>query len=604
MQSYWTRLLGERLTRRRVLAASGGGAMTAALLAACGGSESGGEQQKASGMVVKPVDTTKQGKAGGTFKGMVASDVQTLEPSFRSQPTGPFNQRAYQSFLVQKPGYFEPAKDEYEGDAVESWEFSPDRLTLTMKLRTQGKFDQRAPTNGRNLEASDVIYSWERYARIGALRADYANAVNPSAPIISMTAPDSKTIVAKLSEPQAGIIALLAARTASSLWVLPKESDGGFDLRKEQRGSGAYVLVEHVPSSRFAFEKSQNYWNKDKPLVQRIEYPLLSEYAQALAQFKTGSVYTFVLRSEDIIRTKKETPEVNLYQGDVVSSSGGARWFFGWEDSAKAPFKDVRLREAFSLAVDRDLFLETFNNVSGFESEGISMDRRWNTALNCSAEGWWLDPEGKDFGPNAKFFKHDIAEAKKLVAAAGFPNGLDAEAHHIITNDYGAEFPKWVEVLLGMVRDSGIRFRSVPANFATDWQQKYRDVKGNFDGIAFSTNPPSGDNGDTAFAHYNSNGSQFQGWEAEGKSTFKGDPMMDDLTNKIRREFDVKKRYALAHELQRHEAKMQYHPLFPGGVSGLNLVWPAVENYGVYTGGYFLEYYLWVNDTKAPARRA
>ncbi len=600
---YWTGRANQRLSRRRALAATGAGAIGAALLAACGSDGgSSGSKPKTAGLIAAPVDTTKQAKGGGVFKGLVASDVQTLEPGFRSQPTGPMNLRAYQSLLSLKPGYLESQKDEYEGDAAESWEFSPDFLTLTIKLRTQGKFDQRPPTNGRNLDASDVVFSWERFARVGALRADYANSVNPNAPIVSMTAPDSKTVVVKLNEPQAGILALLAARGAVSFWILPKEADSGFDLRREQRGSGALVLVENVPASRFVFEKSQNYWNKDKVLIQRVEFPLITEYAQALAQLKTGAVYTFPIRSDDILQTKKATPELNLYQGEFVG--GGSAWFWGWEDSAKAPFRDVRLRQAFSMALDRDLYLDTFFSVPQFRAEGVDLQRRWNTATACSAAGWWMDPQGKDFGPNAKFFKHDIVEAKKLVAAAGFPNGIDAEAHHIITNDYGADFPKLVEVMLGMARDADIRLKSVPANFATDWQQKYRDVKGNFDGIAFASNPQTGDPGDTLYTKYNSKGSQFQGFDADGKSTFKGDPLLDDLTTKMRREFDQKKRYALAYEVQRYEAKNQYNPLFPGSVNALNLVWPAVENYGVYTGGLFLEYYLWINNLKPPLKRA
>ena len=50
-----------------------------------------------------------------------------------------------------------------------------------------------SPVNGRMLDAQDVVYTWERFSKIGAARSDYANAVNPAAPILSLTAPDSRT---------------------------------------------------------------------------------------------------------------------------------------------------------------------------------------------------------------------------------------------------------------------------------------------------------------------------------------------------------------------------------------------------------------------------
>lgn len=81
----------------------------------------------------------------------------------------------------------------------------------------------------------------------------------------------------------------------------------------------------------------------------------------------------------------------------------------------------------------------------------------------------------------------------------------------------------------------------------------------------------------------------------------------------MKTEFDTPKRHALGHELQRHEAKMQYYPRFPGGANGFSLVWPAVENWGVNrgggsnaqgAGGFFPEHYLWVNDQKPPLKKA
>jgi hypothetical protein len=65
-----------------------------------------------------------------------------------------------------------------------------------------------------------------------------------------------------------------------------------------------------------------------------------------------------------------------------------------------------------SMSWDRDLWLETFFNISNFAAEGLPVEARWNSHVNANWDGWWLDPQGKDFGPNAKYFKHDIVEGK------------------------------------------------------------------------------------------------------------------------------------------------------------------------------------------------
>src|SRR4051794_11188995 len=243
MPTYWNPRNAPRLSRRRALA-YGGSFAAAAFVAACGGgSESSAPAaSNKSSLVTQAVDNLKQAKNGGIYKSLVSQDVQTFEPSFRSAPTAFASAHAYQNLVSQKPGYLGPPGDEFLGDIVESWEFSPDKLNLTFKLRTQGKWDQRAPTNGRNVDASDVVFSWNRFVAQGSLRADLANSVNPAAPIISMTATDSKTIAVKLLQPQASILAAISSRAASGFWILPKEAEGGFDPRKDQRGSGAYVL--------------------------------------------------------------------------------------------------------------------------------------------------------------------------------------------------------------------------------------------------------------------------------------------------------------------------------------------------------------------------
>ena len=85
-----------------------------------------------------------------------------------------------------------PPEDEIGPDLAESWEYSPDGLQITLKLRQGVKFHNKPPVNGRALDMDDVLFSWNRFAREVHGRASVANSADPSAPVLSFTAPDSE----------------------------------------------------------------------------------------------------------------------------------------------------------------------------------------------------------------------------------------------------------------------------------------------------------------------------------------------------------------------------------------------------------------------------
>ena len=610
--SYWDQIAAKRIDRRRVLLGTAAVAGASTLLLACGSdSKSKNDNSDKSGLLTKPVDTDNIGKRGGTYKFFSTSDVpRGFDPYLRELTIAVHNQRAYQTLLRVKPGVLEPADiDVFEPAVAESWEFSPDKTQLTFKIRPDAKLDPRPPTSGRALNADDIAFTWKRYSEVATLRSDVANAVNPDAPVISVSTTDARTVVFKLAYPAADLLGTLSPGAAGNFLILPKDADGGFDVRREQRGSGPWYLSDYVPSARFVYSRNPGYWDKKFPFVDPWEMPIVSEYSQALAQFKNGNIYSFDPRQEDIVQTKRDVMDLQMIQNEAAGQT--TTTIFGWKEGPKSPFRDERVRQAYSMAQDRDLFIDTFNNVSKFQAQGLPIEAYWNNpALRIDFPAWWLDPKRKDYGPNGKYLQHDIAEAKKLLAAAGYANGLDVDAHYITSNEFGEDFPKRIEVLLAMVADAGIRAKLSPVDYATELRPKYIDAKGNFEGVAYrrasATTPRS-----SFFAIYNKNGSQFNGFSAQGTATFGGDPEIDALTAKILREFDAKAAIALGYELQRLEAKNQYTPQFPGGATGFTMAWPVVGNFGVHHGdtigttgaslGYF---HAWIDDTKPPLKRA
>jgi peptide/nickel transport system substrate-binding protein len=587
--------------------------MGAALLAACGDGGSGGDeggQGKAAGLVTPPVETFKQAVRGGVMKDRTFGDAATMDilsPATTHNSVGP---HVYASLFQFKPGLLKPSENEIAGDVVEAWEWSPDGLTATLKLRQGVKFHDKPPVNGRALDTDDILFSWDRFSRLSSGRIGVANVADPDAPILSLTAPDARTLVIKLKEPLTYALALFAENLGGRPLMIPKETGTTFDIRGDMIGTGPFMLTRYTPSVSYHFKRNPEYYDKDFALVDEIELPIVPEYASALAQFKAGNIYSMgsggntpKVKAEDILPTKRDEPRISIYPGDLAG--GGPRIGFGYV--AGSIFHDERIRQAFSMAIDRDLYIDTFQNVEKFRAEGLPVETRWNTSLAGSMEGWWLDPQGKDFGPNAKYYKHDIAEAKKLLAAAGYAAGLkDVPSTYITSGELG-DMPKQAQVIEGMLMEAGIATKFNPVDYNSQYIPKYRDNMGRFEGILFKLSGGGAGKNDPVGAlsseFWSKGGVTFYGFDAGKKGDQSGDPVVDSLITKARVERDTDKRKALVADIQRALAKGSYGILPPGVATGFIMAWPALGNFRVYQGGR-LNYRLWVDQTKAPLAKS
>src|SRR5215471_2533185 len=386
--SYWSNLTGNRISRRRALVGGAGlgvGALALSMIG-CGGSDSssgskssGDSGAKASSLVAKPADTAKDGKQGGVWKHFARGDATHFDSlvSDTSQVVSISGYLGYAKLLRWKVGRYPAIFDgSSEGEAATSWELSPDKLTLTFKLRPDMKFDRRPPTNNRTMDADDVIWSWNKYIKNnpGARSLAYDN-TNKAAAVASISAPDKNTIVFKMDHPDASIIPLFSA--ADKFYVFPKEADSQFDPRKDIRGSGPWILEEYVPSARFVWARNPDYYIKGRPFPDKVEVPILRDPSQQMAQFRAGNIYSDVVGGFggfqlEIAQMKKDIPELMVYEDPVFPERN--IWYMTFGYDGNSPFKDTRMRQAMSMMIDRDGYVDVIDNKSKFAEQGLDLN--------------------------------------------------------------------------------------------------------------------------------------------------------------------------------------------------------------------------------------
>src|SRR5262249_7970732 len=148
----------------------------------------------------------------------------------------------------------------------------------------------------------------------------------------------------------------------------------------------------------------------------------------------------------------------------------------------------------------------------------------------------------------------DIAEAKKLLSAAGLGN-LSVTSNYITGPELGTT-PKHAAVLDGMISDLGITVKPNSIDYLKEYVPLYRDGHGQYEGWAYRTSAGAPNGGDAAASlaneYWTKGGVSFFGFDAGGKGDQSGDPQVETMVQKARVERDVEKRRSLVYDLQRY----------------------------------------------------
>ena len=630
--SYWSKTLRNRVTRRRALKVGGATAAAAAFLAACGGDDDddnggssgggstpasgstpgSGGSPTASGLLTQPEDTFSSAVRGGQLVDFLTAEPRSVDPVNPQANLNNLIAETMQTLITEKPGKLELSSYELTGGFAESWEVTPEQITF--KVREGMKWHDIDPVNGREADSEDVLWSLGHHQELGPLSPLVWQATSGGGFAGTPTAPDARTVVIPLTEPLVYAINWFAAfgSYTGQMLMYPKEAGGDYDPRQSIIGTGPFYVSQHEPSVDFTLTRNPDYFDQDFALVDSIHMPILPEYAARQTQLRAGALHfgrggNDIVRADDLLTLKNDVPDLQMYVSDTTAATSVMT--FGTQGT-DVPYFDERVRRAISMAFDRDLDIDVRFNVDELREAGLPIDTFWNSHLGARdayrGGNWWIDPQGSDFGENAKYFQFNLEEAKKLLTAAGYADGFDVKFGY--PNAPQFDRGNIVEPYFFYLQQLGL---TVTDNGYEDYTQGYipldRDASGVFEGLGYHSvtgTIPSVVSPISALVaeHLPASGVTFHGYSEGGGTGKTGDPVLIEILEKAKFETDLAARKELAHEAQRHLAGKMWNLIEPGQSTSFNLAWPAVKNEGVWTSAAanWEKYQIWLDQTLPP----
>jgi peptide/nickel transport system substrate-binding protein len=351
---------------------------------------------------------------------------------------------------------------EIVNDLAEKWtQTSP--TTYVVTLRKGVRFHNKPPVNGRELTSEDVKFTFDRLAKSPEAR------LFPT--LKAVTTPDKHTVRFELSAPFSSFVANLAATT---VYIYAKEAgkptaDGAGDYTAVDTvvGTGPFTLEEYREKQRLVFKRNPDYFESGKPYLDGVELYTIADAAGSIAAMRTGKIDLIPAgRGEGLPHFL--VPEARAIAGAKVIPHAlfqTSENLIGRLD--QKPWSDVRVRRAVSMALDRaGLAKAIFTEGAELFSGPIPLTSKYFVGLDR-------------MGESAAWYRHDLTAAKKLLADAGFPNGLPP-TKLTTTVGYGPNYASRTELLKSMLARLGVEASIVTQEYPVWISTTY---KGSFEGL-------------------------------------------------------------------------------------------------------------------------
>ncbi|HKO14686.1 MAG TPA: ABC transporter substrate-binding protein [Gemmatimonadaceae bacterium] len=431
-------------------------------------------------------------------------DPRSLDPALSTDvPTGRAVGYLFDGLTRFTPdAHVEPA-------LADRWDVTPDGRRYTFHLHRGVRFQDGTP-----LDAQRVIGSWERVLDprtkggrgepllpiLGA--RDYAAGRAHS--IAGLSAPDDSTLVVTLAEPLAIFPKLLAMPVAS---VVPANTPENFG--EHPVGTGPWKLVEWKHDDFLLFARNANYF-LGPPKAESLRARIIAEPSTAAAEFESGSVDVIQIPASDAPEWEEDESRRSM-----LASTPALELVYIGINTTRGPLRDARVRQAINYAIDTRTIVERLIGGRGTRAAGV------------------IPPALDGYDSTRHPYPFDQAKARQLLAAAGYPNGIDVELWTSTTPIY----VRMAETIQAYLNAVGIRTKIVQRESAAsraaarkgetdmilkDWYADYPDAENFLYPLLHSANKGVG-----------------------GNVSFYSNPTFDSLVTASRRELDQARRDSL-----------------------------------------------------------
>jgi len=389
---------------------------------------------------------------------------------------------------------------------AESWQASPDGRVYDFTLRKGVKFH-----NGDSLTADDVKFSFDRY------RGAAAKTLKER--VAAVETPGPFQVRFRLKNPWPDFMTFYTAASGAG-WIVPKkyvEKVGDEAYKKAPVGAGPYKFVSFSPGVELVMEAFEGYWRKT-PSVKRLVFKVITDESTRLAALMRGEIdIVYSIRGE-LAEELLRTPGLTLKPA-VIQAPQWISMLDQWDP--KSPWHDRRVRLAANLAIDRKAINQAIT---------LGHSRLTYSIIPSTFDFYWQPPT----------YAFDVAQAKKLLAEAGYPNGFDAGEYFL-----DVAYANVQEAVANYLQQVGIRSKLRPVERVTHWAS-YGDKK--YKNLAYTASGAFG-NAATRLETFVVAGGQY---------VYGSYPDIDSLFKDQAAELDRKKREALLHKIQQlvHEKAM------------------------------------------------